>query len=360
MTTATISASPGTTRTPTAPLYGPVMVDVAGLALTASERDRLCHPRVGGVILFARNFNNREQLRALTSEIHELREAPLLIAVDHEGGRVQRFREGYVHLPAMGALGKLWDQDPAAALAAATDAGLILAGELRRDGVDFSFTPVLDLDWGESSVIGDRAFHRDPTAVLALARALNHGLLLAGMSNCGKHFPGHGWTRADSHHELPIDERTLETILAADASVFARLGSPALSSVMTAHVVYPAVDPLPASFSTRWLREILRGQLAFDGLIFSDDLSMAGAEVLGGIEERARAALRAGCDMVLVCNAPDLAHRVLLADGIEGNPQASERIAALRPRGEGPSALVLALARARLSQHFADLQGAPS
>ncbi len=336
------------TTPPSSVPYGPVMADIAGLTLTESERIMLRNPKVGGVILFARNFSDRTQLAALTADLHGLRNPPLLIAVDHEGGRVQRFRQGYLHLPPMRVFGTLWDQDPTRALSAVTDAGFVLGGELRRDGVDFSFTPVLDLDWGESGVIGDRAFHANPAVVTALARALSHGLLLAGMRNCGKHFPGHGWTRADSHLELPVDERALETILAADGQAFSAFGSPALASVMTAHVVYPAIDPRPASFSPYWLRSILRERLEFDGVIFSDDLSMAGAVSVGAIEARAEQALAAGCDMILVCNAPEQAQRVIDCAAIQSTPEISRRIASLMPLGSAPSEAALAIARTRL------------
>jgi len=336
------------TTPPSFASYGPVMADIAGLTLTEVERTLLRNPKVGGVILFARNFSDRTQLAALTADLHGLRNPPLLIAVDHEGGRVQRFRQGYLHLPPMRVFGTLWDQDPTCALSAVTDAGFVLGGELRRDGVDFSFTPVLDLDWGESGVIGDRAFHGNPAVVTALARALSHGLLLAGMRNCGKHFPGHGWTRADSHLELPIDERALETILAADGQAFSAFGSPALASVMTAHVVYPAIDPRPASFSPYWLKSILRERLEFDGVIFSDDLSMAGAVSVGAIEARAEQALAAGCDMILVCNAPEQAQRVIDCVAIQSTPEISRRIASLMPLGAAPSEPALAIARTRL------------
>jgi len=339
--------------------YGPVMADIASLTLSDVERSLLRDPKVGGVILFARNFASRAQLAALTAELHTLREPPLpplLIAVDHEGGRVQRFRDGYVHLPPMRQFGAIWDEDPARALAAATDAGFVLGGELRRDGVDFSFTPVLDLDWGESGVIGDRAFHADPAVVTALARALSHGLLLAGMRNCGKHFPGHGWTRADSHHELPVDDRTLDAILEQDGEAFNAFGSPALASVMTAHVVYPSVDARPATFSPLWLQTVLRERFQFDGVIFSDDLSMAGAVSMGSIEERALSAITAGCDMILVCNAPDQAQRVIACESIQNNPESSRRIESLVPLGPPPSEPLLNLVRTRL-QHLLAGQG---
>ena len=347
-----------TPRDSSAP-YGPVMADIAGLTLTEAERSLLRDPKVGGVILFARNFASRAQLAALTAELHALREPPLpplLIAVDHEGGRVQRFREGYVHLPPMRQFGVIWDQSPTRALAAATDAGFVLGGELRRDGVDFSFTPVLDLDWGESGVIGDRAFHADPGVVTALARALSHGLLLAGMRNCGKHFPGHGWTRADSHHELPVDDRSLDAILGLDGEAFKAFGTPALASVMTAHVVYPSVDARPATFSPLWLQTVLRERFQYDGVIFSDDLSMEGAASFGSIEERAHSAITAGCDMILVCNAPEQAQRVVACESIQNSPESSRRIANLAPLGPPPSEALLDLVRERL-QHLLAGQG---
>ncbi len=292
---------------------GPVVVDVHGLALEAAERARLMHPLVGGVILFARNFGSRAQVARLCAEIHALPRQRLLVCVDHEGGRVQRFRRGFTAVPPMRELGELWDRDALAACRRATEIGRVIGGELRAVGVDLSFTPVLDLDWGRSRVIGDRAFHADPRVVAMLARCLAHGLLLAGMANCGKHFPGHGWAQADSHVALPSDERDLATLLANDAAPYGWLGE-ALLAVMPAHVVYPEVDAQPAGFSRRWLREILRGRLGFEGLIFSDDLTMEGASAAGDIVARARAALRAGCDMVLVCNRPDLAGRLL--DGL--------------------------------------------
>lgn len=289
---------------------GPVVVDVAGFALDERERRRLLHPLVGGVILFARNFESKEQLTRLCAEIHALRQPELLVCVDHEGGRVQRFREGFTELPPMRELGRLWEKDAPEACRRATEVGQTIGRELRAIGVDLSFTPVLDLDWGRSEVIGDRAFHGDAHAVSMLARCVNHGLLLSGMANCGKHFPGHGYAGADSHVAMPVDERPLETLLSHDAAPYAWLGD-TLLSVMPAHVVYPQVDAAPAGFSERWLRGILRGRLGFRGLIFSDDLTMEGASVAGDIVARARAALDAGCDMVLVCNRPELADELL-------------------------------------------------
>jgi beta-N-acetylhexosaminidase len=289
---------------------GPVVVDVAGTALSDDERARLQHPLVGGVILFARNFESRRQLRKLCREIAGLRKPRLLICVDHEGGRVQRFRKGFTAIPPMRELGQLWDRDVLDACRRATEIGRTIGEELREVGIDLSFTPVLDLDWGPSGVIGDRALHHDARVVAMLARCLNHGLLLGGMANCGKHFPGHGFVRGDSHLELPVDERELEAILTDDAAPYHWLGD-TLLSVMPAHVVYPAVDDRPAGFSARWLQEILRGRLGFQGLIFSDDLTMEGAAAAGDIVARADAAFGAGCDMVLVCNRPDLADSLL-------------------------------------------------
>ncbi len=311
---------------------GPVMVDVAGLTLTAHEIERLQHPHVGGVILFARNFASKEQLCALTAAIHAARDEPLLIAVDHEGGRVQRFRDGFTHLPAMRVLGELWKRDVLQATRTATAVGYVLAAELRACGVDFSFTPVLDLDYGQSAVIGDRAFDSDPRVVTLLAKSLNHGLLQAGMHNCGKHFPGHGFVAADSHVAIPVDERPLEKILAQDAAPYDWLGS-SLSSVMPAHVIYPNVDKQPAGFSNIWLQKILRQQLGFEGVIFSDDLSMEGATVVGDIVARAEAALDAGCDMVLVCNAPQQADLLLQTLRWEFSQISQQRLRYLRPVG---------------------------
>ncbi|NLD67927.1 MAG: beta-N-acetylhexosaminidase [Limnobacter sp.] len=289
---------------------GPVVVDVAGTELTDAERVRLQHPLVGGVILFSRNFESRGQVRKLCREIRRLRKPRLLVCVDHEGGRVQRFRKSFTAIPPMRELGRQWDEDVLGACRRATEIGRIIGSELREVGVDLSFTPVLDIDWGESGVIGDRAFHSDPRVVAMLARCLSHGLLLAGMGNCGKHFPGHGFAAGDSHLEVPTDPRELDALLADDAAPYAWLGE-TLLSVMPAHVIYPQVDEQPAGFSRRWLQEILRGRLGYQGLIFSDDLTMEGASVAGDIVARAEAALGAGCDMVLVCNRPDLADEVL-------------------------------------------------
>jgi len=294
-------------------IHAPLIIDIAGTTLTDVDRLRLAHPLVGGMILFGRNWQSRAQLSDLCAEIKSVR-ADLLIAVDHEGGRVQRFRTaGFTHLPPMQALGELWCQDDKGqpgsgvlkACEAASSAGFVLASELRACGVDFSFTPVLDLDHGESGVIGDRAFARDPRVVSLLARSLMQGLLQAGMGNCGKHFPGHGAVRADSHVALPVDKRSLKAILADDAQPYRWLGS-VLTAVMPAHVIYSQVDSRPAGFSPRWLQDILRGRLGFQGVICTDDLSMAAARQL---EERTLSyteavitALHAGCDLALLCN----------------------------------------------------------
>lgn len=316
---------------------GPVMLDVVGTTLTDDDVRRIQHPLTGGVILFARNYESRKQLVALTKAIHEARPG-VIIAVDHEGGRVQRFKtDGFTRLPAMRRLGELWDRDVLGAIKAATDAGFILAAELRACGIDLSFTPVLDLDYGESGVIGDRAFHRDPRVVAVLAKSLNHGLMLAGMANCGKHFPGHGFVKADSHVDIPVDDRPLKEILAEDAAPYGWLGL-GLSGVMPAHVIYPKVDKNPAGFSKKWL-SILRKDMGFDGVIFSDDLSMEGASVAGGVVDGANAALAAGCDMVLICNSPDKADELLNGLKIKTNATtklSSARIAALLPQALAP------------------------
>ena len=319
---------------------GPVMVDVAGLELTPDDIERLQHPQVGGVILFARNFAAPLQLIQLTHSIRELRKPELLIAVDHEGGRVQRFKHGFTPIPPMRSLGRLWDRDPAQALAAARGCGFVIASELQAHGVDFSFTPVLDVDYGESGVIGDRALHSDPHTIAVLAEALQAGLNAAGMTSVGKHFPGHGYVRADSHLEVPVDERSLAEITSADLMPFQRLARSTMGGVMPAHVIYPKVDPKPAGFSPVWLQKILREKLGFDGLIFSDDLSMEGASTAGGVVARANAALNAGCDMVLLCNDPRAQDTML--EGLERRPIAPTLVKRLdRMRGRAISQVAL-------------------
>ena len=290
---------------------GPVMLDIQGKTLSAEDEARMCHPLVGGAILFTRNFESPGQLAELTAAIHALRTPPLLIAVDHEGGRVQRFREGFTRIPPMRELGKIWDGHPQRARHLAQQVGFVIAAELRACGVDFSFTPVLDVDYGQSSVIGDRAFHSDPQAVAELAHSLLLGMRLGGMHTVGKHFPGHGFVRADSHLEIPVDEREYVDIEMCDLIPFRQMVDFGLSAIMPAHVIYPKVDSLPAGFSPIWLKRILRDQLGFEGCIFSDDLSMEGAAVAGDIVQRAETALNAGCDMVLVCNKPESVDELL-------------------------------------------------
>lgn len=283
---------------------GPLMVDVEGTRLTAEEWELLQHPLISGVILFSRNYESPLQLEALIQEIHCVRTPRLLVAVDHEGGRVQRFRtEAFTHLPPARWYGDYYDQNPADALRQAHNAGWLLAIELRAWGIDFSFAPVLDLDQGVSGVIGDRAFHRDPSVVTALTRAFSAGMRSAGMVAIAKHFPGHGSVTADSHQELPQDERTFAEIAAQDLRPFAQLvREEAVAGVMAAHVRYPAVDTRPATFSPVWLDTVLRQQLGFKGVIASDDLSMGGAAGMGDYRARAEAALAAGCELLLVCN----------------------------------------------------------
>ena len=310
---------------------GPVILGIEGTELSDAEHARLAHPLAGVVILFSRNFESCAQLKALTASIRALRTPTLLICVDHEGGRVQRFRDGFTAIPAMRTLGEMWDSDVALAAGEAHRLGHLLAGELRAHGVDFSFTPVLDIDFGASAVIGDRALHGNPNAVAHLASCLRRGLNAGGCAAVGKHFPGHGFIAADSHVDLPVDGRTLDALAVDDLIPFAVLSKEGLEAVMPAHVVYPAVDSLAAGFSRVWLQDILRGRLGFAGLIFSDDLGMAGAHAAGDIVARAEAAAAAGCDMVLACNdhaasdellsrwkpaaQPDLARRAARMEG---------------------------------------------
>ena len=298
-------------KTPPKTLLGPVMLDVAGLTLTDEEREVLRHPLVGGVILFSRNFSSPEQLQALTQEIHSLRDTPLVITVDHEGGRVQRFRTGFTRLPPMRVFADIFKRDPDAALESAHVTGFVLAAELRAYGVDLSFAPVLDLDYGTSEVIGNRAFNRDPMVVAQLAEALVEGLSEGGMASVGKHFPGHGFVAADSHTEIPVDHREFDEIWDQDIAPYRERVGRLLAGIMPAHVIYDKVDASPAGFSQLWLHDILRDRVGFNGVIFSDDLSMQGATVAGDIVARANAAMKAGCHMVLVCNAPNDARELL-------------------------------------------------
>lgn len=295
---------------------GPVMLDVAQFSVDSIERDRLQHPATGGVILFRRNYESVEQITALIDEIRRIR-PELLIAVDHEGGRVQRFREGFTRLPAASLYVSEGGDD------LAEGAGWLMAAELRAVGVDFSFAPVLDVEAGISQVIGDRAFGTDPFTVTRLASRFMAGMHSAGMAAVGKHFPGHGGVVEDSHKALPVDRRDLEALEARDLIPFRTLIGQGLEGIMPAHVIYESLDANPAGFSPYWLQEILRGRLGFEGAIFSDDLSMAGAAFAGDYPDRAQQALNAGCDMILVCNAPDAADAVL--ERLEGLPVAPER-----------------------------------
>jgi beta-N-acetylhexosaminidase len=309
---------------------GPVVIDLPGRRLDAADRRRLAHPLVGGVVLFDRNIESREQVAGLVAAMRRIRPG-LLVCIDQEGGRVQRLVEGFTRIPPMAGLGRAWERDPIAASRQATAIGRTIGSELRAVGIDLSFAPVLDLDHGRCEVIGDRALHRDPRVVTLLARAIVHGMLLAGMGNCGKHFPGHGHVGGDSHHQLPVDRRSLRRLLAEDAAPYGWMGE-TLLAVMPAHVAYPRIDALPAGFSRIWLQDILRGQLGFDGLVFSDDLTMAGAAVMGDIVERAHAAIAAGCDMILVCHDRAQADRVLANLEWRPDPAFGRRLAALRPR----------------------------
>ena len=311
---------------------GPLMVDVAGTALSPEDREVLMHPLVGGVILFTRNYSDPQQVQALIAEIHALREPRLLVTVDHEGGRVQRFRDGFTQLPPARLYGMLYDQDPKEAARLTELCGWLLAAELRACDLDMSFAPVVDLDFGVSSVIGDRAFHSDPAVVAELARAWLLGMRRAGMAACAKHFPGHGAVQGDSHHMLPVDDRSLDEIRKRDLVPYERLLRLDLASVMMAHVVYSQVDAQPASLSRLWIEEELRGRMHFEGVVFCDDLSMRGAEKAGDYLDRAVAALAAGCDMLPVCN--NRAGVSAILDGLKAppNPVSQWRLTRLHGR----------------------------
>jgi len=291
---------------------GPLMIDVEGLILKDDDIKRIMHPMVGGLILFTRNYKDTVQLKTLTDAIRKIRGHDFLIAVDHEGGRVQRFREGFTIIPAMRKLGEVWDKDPKRANHLAFLIGQIIATELRVFDIDFSFTPVLDIDYSESTVIRDRAFHVDIEAIKALASNLLEGLKEGGMHGVGKHFPGHGYIKADSHLSISEDERTFDEIASKDMSIFISLIKHGLNAVMPSHVLYSEADKYPAGFSSFWLKDQLREKFHFKGAIFSDDMSMKGAILGGEMKDRILKALEAGCDMVLLCNSPQLVDEVLL------------------------------------------------
>ena len=290
---------------------GPVMMGVATLQLSAEERELLQHPLIGGVILFSRNYESAEQVTALIADIHSLRTPKLLVTVDHEGGRVQRFRAGFTELPAVAHLGRLFDKAPKEARELAELSGWLMAVEMRSIGIDFSFAPVLDLGRGICDVIGDRAFHKDPEVVADLAHQYMIGMHRAGMPATGKHFPGHGGVVEDSHLAVPVDKRRYEDLQMEDMMPFDRMAHFGMEAVMVAHVIYEQIDPNLAGFSPFWLQEVLRNRLKFQGVIFSDDLEMEGASVVGDVADRAEAAINAGCDMVLVCKDFDAVVSVL-------------------------------------------------
>jgi len=312
---------------------GPIMLDLDSIEMSPEEREILQNPLVGGVILFTRNFSSVEQLVHLVNEIHQVRKPRLLIAVDHEGGRVQRFRDGFTSLPAVGHFGDIYQHNKQRAHLLSETAGWMMAAELRAVGIDFSFAPVLDVDYGVSKVIGDRAFHQDNQIIVELAHAYTKGMHDAGMEATGKHFPGHGAVTADSHIDIPIDDREYSEIYAKDILPFKRMIQHGMAAVMPAHVIYPKVDKFPAGFSEIWLKDILRKRLAFQGVIFSDDLDMKGASVMGEkYVDRAEKALSAGCDMVLVCNNREGAINVL--DNLSGHNDPVSHIRLARMHGK--------------------------
>ena len=316
-------------------MIGPLMADVGGLALSAEDREVLSHPLVGGVILFARNYSDPDQLRALCAELKALKRPPLLLAVDHEGGRVQRFRVGFSRIPAMGTLGKLYEESPAKAAEEAQAHGLTIGRELAAYGIDLCFAPVLDRDTGISQIIGDRAFAEDVDVIIALARAFRAGLNQAGLAATGKHFPGHGGVAADSHTELPVDRRAQAELELKDLAPFRALVADGIESLMMAHVRYTAVDEKPASLSRRWIRGVLRTQMNYNGAVFCDDLNMAGAKVGGEIDERALTALDAGCDMLPVCNDRESVVQLLGKLPVKPRKLASARLQRLYRREVG-------------------------
>ncbi len=338
---------------------GPLMIDVAGAELSADDADVLRHPLIGSVLLFSRNYRNPQQLAQLSAAIRALRTPQLLIAVDHEGGRVQRFRDDFTRLPASRLLGRRFDENRSDALRLTHSIGWLMASELRAAGVDFSFAPCVDLDYGVSEVIGDRAFHRDPEAVAALAAAYLSGMREAGMAAVAKHFPGHGAVVADSHVAVPVDRREFVD-LEADLQPYRVLIDNQLPGVMAAHVVYPAVDALPASLSRRWITDILRGTLGFHGCVFADDLTMAGAAAVGDVVKRTQLAFAAGCDVLPICNDRQAVRMVLEALEPDAATAASQaRLVRMRARGEPPEALAGNAHWRETVARIADLAAAP-
>ena len=311
---------------------GPLMVDLEGTSISEAEKKLLMQPEVGGIILFSRNFESVEQITSLVTEVHELRSPRLLISVDHEGGRVQRFHEGFSRIPAAAIYARVAKDDLDKGRQLAENAGWLMAVELRACGIDFSFAPVLDLAHGLSGVIGDRAFHSKPATVATLAYAFMHGMNKAGMQAVGKHFPGHGGVVEDSHVAMPVDTRDLEELMHSDIIPFQYMIDNKLAAIMPAHVIYQNVDEKPAGYSSFWINDILRQRLGFQGVIFSDDLSMEAACVVGGFGERAEAALSAGCDMALVCNHLDGA--IEAASYIEGYSEPTSQLRLVRMHGE--------------------------
>jgi beta-N-acetylhexosaminidase len=307
---------------------GPLMIDVQGHSLTEEDRELLAHPLVGGVILFTRNFESVEQLERLIADIRAARNPPVLVTVDHEGGRVQRFRKGFTVLPPLRTIGREYDLDAPTGRQLARQCGWLMAAELRAVGVDMSFAPCVDLDYGVSSVIGDRAFHRDPRIVADLAIAFMGGMREAGMAATAKHFPGHGAVAPDSHVAMPVDRRRFAD-LEDDLYPYRRLIDNGLASVMAAHVIFADVDDRPAGFSSRWIRDELRGRLGFDGAVFTDDLSMAGAAAVGDMPARAKAALEAGCDVLSLCNNRQGVLQVIDSFRGSGDPLSQVRMARL-------------------------------
>ncbi len=311
---------------------GPIMMDLAGTEISLTEQELLDNPLVGGVILFTRNFESIDQITELVAAIHAVRTPHLLVAIDHEGGRVQRFHEGFTRLPPASVFGRMYREDAGKAREYAEKAGWLLAAELRAIGVDFSFAPVLDLAHGVSGVIGDRAYHARPDIVATLAYASMHGMLRAGMHAVGKHFPGHGGVTEDSHLALPVDHRELDVLLKEDIVPFAKMIANDLSGIMPAHVIYDKVDDRPAGYSRIWLQDILRSRLRFQGVIFSDDLSMEAAGIAGGYGSRAQHALEAGCDMVLVCNHPEGVAEVV--EQLQGYSNPTSQMRLIRMHGK--------------------------